>query len=153
MTNPPSDWEQELDQELKALPDHTAPPALIRGVLGKIHKRESLPWHRRPWLTWPVGLRTLSLATLSIVTVLVGVVVCQLAQSAPATALFGRMTSVGAMAGILWDTLGVLAGAAVLSVKQLGTGFLVAVLTFAACSYALCIGAGTLVVRFALARR
>jgi hypothetical protein len=49
--------ERLIHQELRALPGRTAPSALEARVLREIGRREALPWWRRSYVHWPMGLR------------------------------------------------------------------------------------------------
>ena len=60
--------------------------------------------------------------------------------------LFSGVTTV-------WNIINVLAGAFVLVVKSLGTGFMIGCAAIAALGYVLCVGLGTAWVRLAFARR
>ena len=53
---------------------------------------------------------------------------------------------------VAWNALGAIAGAVLLAIGKLGTGFLFACLAIAVFNYCACIGLGTVAVRFALAR-
>jgi len=53
----------------------------------------------------------------------------------------------------IWTALNAIAGTALVVVKHLGTGFIIATCAAVAFGYALCVGLGTAVVRLAFARR
>ena len=53
---------------------------------------------------------------------------------------------------VIWNALGAVAGAAILAIKNLGTGYLVACLAIAIFNYFAWVGLGTVAFRFALAR-
>jgi hypothetical protein len=57
--------ERLLDRELKQLPDLPAPGSLVHRVMLAVHRRESLPWYRRAWPTWPAGLQVVAILALS----------------------------------------------------------------------------------------
>lgn len=151
-----SDYHQrlanEIDRELKGLPELTAPGTLTARVMARIEQRSALPWYRQAWPAWPRFAQVFSLGVM--------------------LALFGGICFVGwrfyhgseaglaahTMAGwfsgpaVIWNALGAVAGAAVLAVKQLGVGFLIVCLSIAVINYFACVGLGTVAVRFALAR-
>jgi len=57
---PSSDFERLerlAHQVLRSLPDRAAPPALESRVLLALGRRAALPWWRRSYAHWPVGLR------------------------------------------------------------------------------------------------
>jgi hypothetical protein len=148
-------WAEELDRELKSLPELPAPDTLIPSVMAAIERPTPIrvPWYRRPWPQWPVGLQTASMMVL--------------------LAFFGGLCRVGwgishgetlpaALHGISewissWRSLGsaiiALVQACALIINKLGTVFTIACLTLVACSYAACIALGTALVRFTFARR
>lgn len=66
--NPEQDksLERLLDRELKQLPELQAPGTLVHRVMLAVHRRESLPWYRRAWPTWPSGLQVLSILALTV---------------------------------------------------------------------------------------
>jgi hypothetical protein len=64
MTLDPRDFgslEQRLGERLRHLPDVRAPRRLLPSVMAATAAARALPWHSRPWLTWPVGLQVLSI--------------------------------------------------------------------------------------------
>jgi hypothetical protein len=58
--------ERLLDRELKRLPDMPAPGSLVHRVMLAVHRRESLPWYRRAWPTWPAALQVSSILVLTV---------------------------------------------------------------------------------------
>jgi hypothetical protein len=50
-------WTQNL---LEHLPQRPAPSALSLRVLQQIRRQAVRPWHKTPWLEWPLSLRILS---------------------------------------------------------------------------------------------
>lgn len=58
--------EQLLSRELKQLPDLPAPGTLVHRVMLAVHQRQSLPWYRRAWPTWPAGLQIASILVLAV---------------------------------------------------------------------------------------
>ncbi len=67
----PSDLERLLDRELKGLPAPRAPHTLLPRVMSAA-QQSLLPWYRRPWLTWPAGLQTASVALLALLLAIAG---------------------------------------------------------------------------------
>lgn len=49
-SDPLAGWTENV---LRQLPRRPAPSSLMPRVLAELHRRRSLPWYRRPWLTWP----------------------------------------------------------------------------------------------------
>jgi hypothetical protein len=64
---PPSgeNWAEVLDQELRKLPDHEAPPTLIPRVMAALHAKGRLPWWRRGWWHWPPAAQIVVLLVFS----------------------------------------------------------------------------------------
>lgn len=145
--------ETEIDRELKALPDLTAPPALSARVLAVLGERAKAPWYCRSWQEWPVGLKTACLALF--LAIIAGF--CFGLWFLPSTPQYaGIAMKVGgwfSLLGTIWSVLGTVSEALVIALKQLGTGFLAACFAFGALVWVLCLGLGTATVRLALARR
>jgi hypothetical protein len=145
--------ETEIDRELKNLPELSAPVTLLARVMSGIGQQSALPWYRRSWQGWPMPLQAASLA---VMLALFGGL-CYgswlFAQSPGASHATQSISGWFSEAGSAWNTLNVLGGAMSLVIKKLGTGFIVAALSVAVMSYFACIGFGTAMVRFALARR
>lgn len=57
--NPPNPQELEkfIHRTLRALPDRSAPDALVRRVQAAIAARAARPWWRQSWYHWPVAMR------------------------------------------------------------------------------------------------
>jgi len=145
--------ETEIDRELKALPDLAAPRTLAPRVLAAIGRRASLPRRARSFQTWPIALQ--AAAVLFLVALFVGL--CFAGWSLPETPVFvaamRHITHGVSSLGSVLNAFGALAGAIALVVKNLGTGFLVALVFVLGLGYALCVSLGTVCVRLAFARR
>ncbi|MGC3959078.1 MAG: hypothetical protein QM813_14385 [Verrucomicrobiota bacterium] len=147
--NPHDDKQLEvrIQQELDALGELSAPPALANRIMQRIAARSTAPWYRRAWPTWPLGLRFASLA------LLLGVFggLCLGAWELTHTVSMLEHTSRWfADAQALWRTVGVLGNVISTFTERLGTGVIVTslALLFAAC--AACIGLGSACFRLAL---
>ena len=153
--NPDYDKQLEaaINRELKALPELSAPMALASRVMIAIEQRARVPWYRRSWQTWPVALQAVSLVVL--LTLFGGLCLggWQLSQTGTATLVLHRMGEWISGLGVIQNIFNVLVNAAVLVVKKLGTGVIVACLIAAGTGYAMCIGAGTMYYRLAFAKR
>lgn len=146
-------WEPRIGRELKQLPDLNAPATLATRVMARIEQRSALPWYRQSWQTWSVGLRIASFAVLLALFGGLYLAGSALLQEQSVTIAFHRAGEWVSGLDVIWKTLAVLADALVLTVEKLGTGFIVGFFAVAALCYAACVGLGTLVVRFATARR
>lgn len=152
-----SEYEQhlatEIDRELKSLPELAAPPALVGRVMDTIDSRQVVPWYRQSWQAWPSPLRAVSFLLLA--SAFVGI--CALSWKTPelasVAAIKQRFGDALSFVNVLWDALNVVAGAAGLAFKKLGTGVIVACLAAATLGYFMCIGLSTACMRLALARR
>lgn len=141
----------EIDRELKGLPELSAPRTLAHRVMRAIG-RTALPWYRRSWQRWPLGLQA---ATLGLLLALFGAL-CYGGWKLPETSSFDaarhQVHGWTAGAAAVWNTLSVLLGAVILAVKNLSTGFLAAGLMAVAFAYALSLGLGKVCLRLASVR-
>jgi hypothetical protein len=143
----------EIDRELKALPELSAPRGLAARVMATIAQRATLPWYRRAWQTWPIALQTGALAFLLILLGATGFGFWELSQS-PALSLGLQKLAVGlSPLFALFSALNALGTVLVLAVKQISTGLLLALVGSVALAWAACVGLGTVYVRLAFARR
>jgi hypothetical protein len=145
--------EAQIDRVLQHLPELEAPATLLPRVWAEIERRAALPWYRRAWVTWPVGLQAAALVVLAILfggLCLGGWQITHSAEVADATQTAGRW-----FAGftLVANTLSALGNALVLAVKQLGPIFLGACVVVGLATYLSCLGLGTAFVRLAVARR
>lgn len=145
--------EFEVDRELKALPEITAPATLVSRVMAAIELRVALPWFRRAWHTWPGSLQGLFLV---LMVALVGGI-CFGVWEGSHTATFGlAVHKVGGwFSGLsaIYTALNALAGAIVAMIKQVNSTVLLAFLCAAGLGYALFLALGTMYVRMAFAKR
>jgi hypothetical protein len=145
--------EVEISRELKALPELAAPAALVDRVMAAIEQRATVPWYRRSWQTWPAALQTASLVVLLALFGGLCLAGWELSQAEAATRVVHRVGEWFSGLSVIGNTLNVLANAAALAVKKLGTGFIIACLVLAGLGYALCVGLGTVYYQLAFARR
>lgn len=144
--------EAEISRELKSLSKLRAPAGLARRIMARIEvpTARARAWS---WEAWPAGLRIASFIALLGIFVVLCVFGWKLSSDGMLATgiheLSGRFAGVTA----ILETCRILLDACVLVVKKLGTGFIAACLTLAALSYFLCIGAGTVFVRYAFSRR
>lgn len=145
--------ESEIDRELKSLPELPAPPSLLLRVLAAIEQRLNLPWYKRSWQRWPVGLRVLSLALLLALFGAICFGSWKLTHLESFATALQRAGGWFASLGALWHVLLTVLNAMVLAIKYLGTGFIIACFVALGLGYGLCMGLGTYYVRLGLARR
>jgi len=144
--------ETEIDRELKKLPELTAPATLTARVMAQIEKRSVLPWYRQAWPAWPKPARVLALGAM--LALFGGICFASWRLYHGPEAGLAVQTMAGWFSGlaVIWNALGVVAGAAILTLKKLGNVFLIVCLAIVAFNYFACVGLGTVAVRFALAR-
>lgn len=145
--------ENEIDRELKGLPDLVAPHTLILRVMAMIQQRLNLPWYRQAWQRWPIGLQALSMAFLLVA--FGGVCFASWKLAHAATVVNATQQVGGWFSGIqaLGHAIYLLLTALVLWIKQFGTGVVVACVAALAFGYAMCLGLGGVYLRLGLARR
>ena len=153
--NPDYDKQLEaaISRELKALPELAAPGALANRVMAAIGQRARAPWYRRSWQTWPVALQAAALVVLLALFGGLCLGSWQLSQTTTATLALHRAGEWFSGLGLIGNIFNALANAAVLVLKKLGTGVIVACLIAAGTGYAMCIGVGTVYFRLAFAKR
>ena len=151
------DYDQQLERaisrELKDLPEMTAPEGLVSRVRAALEQRSRIPWYQRSWQTWPVALQAVSLVIL--LSLFAGICLAgwHLSQTEACKTVMSRAGGVVSGFNLIGNTFEVLTGAAVLVVKKLGTGFMVACLLAAGLGYALCVGLGTVYLRLAFVKQ
>jgi hypothetical protein len=145
--------EVEIDCDLKALPEISAPATLVSRVMAAIELRRALPWFRRAWHTWPNSLQGLFLVTM--VALFGGI--CFGIWEGCHTATFGlAVHKVGGwFSGVsaIYTALNALAGATIAMIKQVNSTVLMAFVCAAGLGYALFLGLGTMYFRLAFAKR
>ncbi len=151
------DYEKQLeaviDRKLKGLGELPAPAMLASRIMHTLEQRATLPWYRRAWQSWPVAWQVASLTAMLVVFGGICFGIVGLSQAASATAPAHQIGGWLASVGAVFKTLGVLAEAVVLAVRQLGMAWLMGCLVGIGLAYAACIGLGTAWMRLALARR
>ena len=120
------DYEQQLeariDRELKQLGELSAPTTLASRVMRVIEQRAVLPWYRRSWQTWPLGLQAVSLAVLLAMFGGLCWGAWELTRAGSMTAVAQKFAGEFADLDVIWRTLGVLGNALVLAIQNLGYG-------------------------------
>jgi hypothetical protein len=128
--------EHLIHDGLRALPDRAAPRALESRVLAELARRAALPWWRRSYTHWPVGLRyafILLLAAVAAAWFSRGPVT---AQALSALALrFPWIAFLDSIASNLWETGGVVFDA-------IPAAWLYGGVAALACAYGLLLGLG-----------
>lgn len=145
--------EQQISRALKSLPELKAPPTLTRRILARIEAGVELPWYRRSWQSWPAGLQAASFIALLLLFVGLTFGAWQLAQAPSATAALQRTTEWFSSLSVVWNTLHVLASAALIAIQKLGPVVIAVGIALVLFAYLACIGLGTAAFRFAFARR
>ena len=143
--------EIEIDREMKALPDLTAPLGFSQRVMRALQK--PAPWYRQSWQQWPLALQAVSMMIFLAVFGGLCLGAVQLAHMDLATTASHQLSSTFAWANPIVNTFSAIGSALVLGAKKLGTGFYIGCVAALALSYALCMGVGTVYFRMGLARR
>jgi len=143
--------EAEIDRELKALPDLSAPLGFSQRVLRALQK--PAPWYRQSWQQWPLALQAVSMLILLAVFASLCFGAVQLGHQDPGSAIARQFQSSFAWANPIVNTVGAIGSALVVVAKKLGTGFYIGCIAALALSYGLCMGVGTVYFRMGLARR
>jgi hypothetical protein len=151
--DPDQDLTQQFDRALKALPELQAPVPLPRRVLAAIHARETLPWHRQAWSTWPVPAQALALFLLTSLFAGICLGAYKLPDVAAVAALKHQLLACLSVINAAWGAASALVNAAFRVVHNWGTGPLIGCAVAAILGYLMCVGLGTVYVRLALARR
>lgn len=144
--------EQQVDKELKALPELRAPDSLMLRVLRAIESRANLPWFRRAWYTWPKGLRVVSFLILA--GAFAGLCFGGWELSNVGSSLAAQKLAVPvATTSALWTATQSLIGAGVVAFKGLGKGFLIGCIAAVILGYAWCLALGAAFVRLGFSLR
>jgi hypothetical protein len=143
----------KVQQELNALGELSAPPALASRILRTLEQRTATPWYRSAWQTWPLALQGASLVALLALFGGICYGVGELSHAAQVSPAGQQAGEWFAWFGVLWKTSGVLSDAVVTAIRHLGMGILIGGALVLCAAYAACVGLGTACVRLALARR
>ena len=135
--------ERVIHQELRRLPPVKAPDVLLSRVLAGVRREQALPWWRKSIWQWPSGARTFFLIVLAVmVTAMTSSTWWAGDVAARGAEVFTDSTQplvpLGNAFLVLWRTL-------LQNVVVYG-------LAFSGILYLLCLGAGTMFVRFAVRR-
>jgi hypothetical protein len=145
--------EAEIDRELRALPELQAPASLMVRVRSAIAQRTAVPWYRQSWQMWPMVWRVAAMAVLLASFGGLCFASWQLTRAAGFSLAMQEVGHVFSGLTAIWTALNALAGAGLVVMKHLGTGFIIATCAAVVFGYAICVGLGTAVVRLAFARR
>ena len=145
--------EAEISRLLQDLPELSAPGSLVERTLAAIDQRAAAPWHRQPWTAWPAAWRAASLALLLGFFGGLCAVPWEVAHSQWLAEATQRLTERFFWVGAAWSVAESLFQAAVVVVKHMDSRIAIGALIVATCVYLACIGVGSAVARFTLARR
>jgi hypothetical protein len=151
--DPDRDLAQYVDRALKALPELQAPATLSRRVMAAIHARETLPWHRQAWNTWPVLAQTVALFLLAGLFAGICLAAYKLPDVAAVAALKHQLLACLSVIDATWGAASALVNAAFHVAHNWGTGPLIGCVVAAILGYLMCMGLGTVYVRLVMARR
>ena len=145
--------EARIQRELNALGELEAPPDIARRVLRRIEQRAKTPWYRREWQTWPMALRSGSLATLLAAFGFLCFESSRLAYYAMLTPAGREVSGWFSLADAVCSAGNALARALGLAFHSLGPAVLTGGAVMLALCYIVCLGLGTIYWRLAYARR
>lgn len=152
-----SDYEKqlalEIDRELKRLPELRAPASLAARVMASIQHPVELPWYRRAWQSWPMPTQVAAMAILLAFLGALCYGAWELTYSPGFALAVQKVAHTFSGVSAIWNAANAICGVVVITVKQLGSGFLIAALAAVALAWAACVGLGTVYVRLAFARR
>ena len=142
--------ESLLDAELKKLPSIAAPASLLPNVMSAIAARAHLPWWRCAWWDWPLTAKAaFILLALAIVGAFSGggVMLDEGVSnySQQVVERFGPVTS-------LWETVLTILNVVGSLVEKIGQPLFLYAAIFIGLLYLMCLGLGTVCVRYALKR-
>jgi hypothetical protein len=144
--------ETQLDRQLKALPELTAPEGLTERVMAAIRAQEKLPWFQRSWQTWPTALRYASL--LALLTLFGGLCYGGWQASHFTSAAVGKKYAAELLSlTTVWNAVNSVVSAAVLAFHQVNTGVLIGFCAALALGYAMVVALGTVYVRIGFSKR
>lgn len=157
MTTPPfnNDWEKELHQKLRSLPDLQAPDSLVPNVMTAIRKRHEavVAWYQRPATTWPLSLQ-ITLGFAAVAMFLLAVFGSQqLTIETPSIVEPGQLDAFSVFLGKAWSAIHAV-GVAVASVFRTAISPLLIIVAAAACfSYLALLGIGGAIWRTVMHRQ
>ena len=61
-----TDFDHQLDHELRRLPAPRAPETLLPRVMRAVAETRPMPWYSRGWAAWPAGLKVASAACFAV---------------------------------------------------------------------------------------
>lgn len=141
--------ERVIHRELRQLAELRAPETLVHRVMLAVHAKARQSWWRQPWLTWPLGMRVLSLAVLmasvGLVSYLAGTAWEGLSPLSPSGKIIESFTWIKP----IWDTVSALVGAVAVLLRVVGQQFLLIASALLVMVYLACVGIGTVCFRFA----
>lgn len=143
----------QIDRELKALPPLAAPATLTPRILAAVAAPQRAPATRAGWQSWPLVWRVASFVVLAGLFSGLFLAGWQAMQSPAATETASKVSEAFSLLALAGKVLNVLGGAALYLVRQLGTGFTVAIALVVLLAYAACAALGSLYVRYAFVRR
>ena len=152
-TNHEDQLAARIDRELKSLSLVSAPPTLSPRIMARLAGQAEVTWYRRAWPTWPMALRAASFILLLAFFGGLCFAGWQVSHAPSVTATTEKVSGVFALVTLAANTLNVLANAAALVMRHLGTGFIVAAAAVVLLGYTVCMAIGSFYLRYAFARR
>ncbi len=139
--------EQAIGEKLRALPELSAPREIALRVMSTLATRAALPWYRRSWQTWSPAAKAVSLSLLLASFSGLSFVGWKVSEADTLTKLLPQIGDWLETLNVIWNTVQVLAGAALLALRKLSPNFFIVCALIGALTYAACIGVGTVLFR------
>jgi len=152
-TNNQPDWESQIDRDLKALPQLRAPASIRLNVMAAVRAQASLPWYRRGWQAWPLGVQYAAIAALMLALVAVYWGLGRVEQPPELARLAGQGSEAVGLAKSFLGVLATLGNAVLLTLGKLGTPAIISLIMAGVLGYAMCLALGTVYYRLAMTRR
>ncbi|MCP5527240.1 MAG: hypothetical protein H7A47_10605 [Verrucomicrobiales bacterium] len=148
-----ADWEAQLEERLRNLPDRPAPRTLIPGVMARLRALEAAPWWQQSWWAWPRGVQAMSVILSSGAILLLNLLFVEVREALAASYLHVALQDWTAQFEPVWRMLGALSTAAELVLQRLCGAACVYVMAAGLAVYLACVGLGTWLFRLVLPAR
>ena len=145
--------ETEIDRALKGLPELAAPESLLSRVMAAVERRATQRWYQRSWQTWPRSLQGCFLVCLLALFGALCFASWRVPQADEFTTAMHPIVQWYSGVSAVCNAFGVVLTTVFGLVKEYSAGFIAPCLVALCLGYAMCVGLGTVCVRWAFARR
>ncbi|HVY68680.1 MAG TPA: hypothetical protein VHH73_02060 [Verrucomicrobiae bacterium] len=140
---PQEPLESLIHRELRQLPPRRAPRTLAPRVRAALEARARLPWWRRAWTGWPLGMQVFSGVLALLLVGFLGYATVMIWESSFTASLAARVASAFDFSGPGWDLALSLGNAALVAARSFGQLGLMIAGSAVLCLYLSCFGLGT----------